>query len=33
MGQIVTARQLAGDDFFFPLIIGNGEGDLHRLVR
>jgi hypothetical protein len=33
MEEIVRVGHLAGDDLFFPLIIGNGERNLHRLIR
>ena len=32
MEKVIAIGHLAGDDLFFSLIIGNGEGDLHRFI-
>ena len=32
MEKVITVGNLAGDDLFFALIIGNGEGNLHRFI-
>src|SRR5436853_3048031 len=33
MEKVIAVGNLAGDDLFFSLIIGNGEGNLHRFIR
>src|SRR5712672_2316614 len=32
MEKVIAVGNLAGDDLFFSLIIGNGEGNLHRFI-
>ena len=32
MEKVIAVGDLSGDDLFFPLIIGNGEGNLHRFI-
>jgi hypothetical protein len=32
MEEVIAVGHLAGNDLFFPLLIGNGEGDPHRLI-
>jgi hypothetical protein len=32
MEKVIAVGDLTGDDLFFSLIIGNGEGNLHRFI-
>ncbi len=32
MEKVIAVGNFAGDDLFFSLIIGNGEGNLHRFI-